>query len=214
MLKTRFYTTFLAFSFFFTAFAAFSQEIIEQKDIFIDIPSQMTSVKSDNPYVVAQMKFKYKNFPTVTITKDEGKGSVGFLPQELEIKLKETYEKLRFSVISSKYLKSQKISNITTNLFQIEYTYGDMLFISLINIFTYNDTLYYITTINELNEENPLELTLQFQESFLNNISLKKKENKKFKTTKNGDKTATNVMLACVAVLAMAILYGGSKAKS
>ena len=213
MLKNRLLLTFIFIILHFTVFNNALCEICEQNNIFIDIPSNMTTVKSDFPMVIAQIKYKDKDFPTVTITNEQSKDTSNLLPQELEARLKETYERLGFKVLTSNFLKTQAISTYTSNLFQIEYTYNGLLFVSLINIFTYNDQTHYITTINKIDNQTPLKETIKFQEGFLNFISLEKKtltnNSKSSNETKNN--SASNILIGCIALLGSAILFAGKK---
>lgn len=213
MLKNRLLLTFIFIILHFTVFNNALCEIFEQNNIFIDIPSNMTTVKSDFPMVIAQIKYKDKDFPTVTITNEQSKDTANLLPQELEARLKETYERLGFKVLTSNFLKTQAISTYTSNLFQIEYTYNGLLFVSLINIFTYNDQTHYITTINKIDNQTPLKETIKFQEGFLNFISLEKKtltnDSKSSNETKNN--SASNILIGCIALLGSAILFAGKK---
>ena len=213
MLKNRLLLTFIFIILHFTVFNNALCEIFEQNNIFIDIPRNMTTVKSDFPMVIAQIQYKDKDFPTVTITNEQSKDTANLLPQELEASLKETYERLGFKVLTSNFLKTQAISTYTSNLFQIEYTYNGLLFVSLINIFTYNDQTHYITTINKIDNQTPLKETIKFQEGFLNFISLEKKtltnDSKSSNETKSN--SASNILIGCIALLGSAILFAGKK---
>ena len=213
MLKNRFLLTFTLFILCFIASNPVFAEIFEQNGIFIDIPSNMTTIKSELPMVITQIKYKTRDFPTITITKENEEIKDDYLPQELEIKLKETYEGLGFKVLSSNFLKNQQISSYSSNLFQVEYTYSGLLFVSLINIFKYDGKVHYVTTINKLDNQTPLKDTLKFQEKFLNFISLKKKtltnSSKSDNETKNN--SASNILMGCIALLGSAILFAGKK---
>lgn len=218
MLKTRFFFIFICFILVFCATNGAKAEVFEQDGVFIDYPNTMEQVKSDLPLVVTQLKYKNRDFPTITITYEHKDKNASALPQEIEVKLKETYENLGFNVTSSTFLKSQKISTYTSNLYEIEYTYNGILFISLVNMFDFNDKTYFITIINKIDSSTPLKETHKLQDEFLKYISLQKDDNTFSKETSSATKsddstsTPTNIIIACVVALFGAMLIGSKKA--
>lgn len=170
----------------------------------ITVPDEMKIIQSNFPLIVTKIKSVKGYFPTVTITQEDTYKQDQKTNEEYEKDLKHTYETLELNVKASNFLREQDISNVKTKLFKVEYTYENKYFVSLINIFPFNDKTHYITTINIINGKSTLEDFLKFQENFLKNISLKH-EDESPKTIE--DYTASNILIGFVFLLAGFLLY-------
>ncbi len=180
-------------------------ELLKKQGFLINVPNTMEIIPNAFPLIIAKIKTKDKDFPTVTITLDSSYKETSSSHQVYEDELKTTYENLGLTVKSSKYLKEQNISNIKTKLFKVEYIYNNKYFASLVNIFRFNDKTHYITTINKIKDQSQLDAFLQFQEDFLKNISLEKDQSSSAQDTTNY--TALNILLGIVFLLAGFLLY-------
>ena len=192
------------------------ENIIKKQGFIIRIPNGMREEATDFPLLVAKILPNRAPFPTITITKEPMHGEQKKTTQELERDLKTTYEGLKYIVKSSSFSGNQTIKpNINSMLFIIQFTNGNSDFVSLVNIFTYDDKIHYITTVNPLNKDSNLANAITFQKKFINYISLEtddQKEGKRQLTKFDTEKlNIRNILIICAAFLAFFLMARGKR---